>query len=459
MKTTENSARRSPRRASTSSALYLLLALMACAFYMICASSPLRWDDMIYEYVWLDHRPAGLLHPIDLNNRVDNVGEAFVSGCHHYLVMNGRFVVHFITQCFNGFIGKGLFNVVNAWVYALFLILSIRFCCHHTKKSSLFTLHSSLFTLHSSLFIIAGLWLLLPVQWILSFDVVFAINYLWTATICLGFLLLFRRMSESGTSAVWKNALLFLFALLCGNFHEGYSLLLSGALFFYALTHFRRLNGSQWCLIAGMWVGTLTVIGSPGIWGRASGAQADTLQETLVRKLDILRYSKRLYLLLFALAAAYFLMGKEQLKAFLKENQIALMVVPLGFLFLFMLPYYSQRMGFPMELFSVLLLLKLLLQSPARRLLGRPVSMAIAVLLVVHVSLTVYYAQKVGDEYQAMLQEYKQSPTGTAHQQAFVVPKPFRPYILRLGDPAELGIISFIYHKEMHIVNENHTEK
>ena len=58
-----------------------------------------------------------------------------------------------------------------------------------------------------------------------------------------------------------------------------------------------------------------------------------------------------------------------------------------------------------------------------------------------------------------MLQEYKQSPTGTAHQQAFVVPKPFRPYILRLGDPAELGIISFIYHKEMHIVNENHTEK
>ena len=324
-----------------------------------------------------------------------------------------------------------------------------------SEKRTLNAQHSTLNAQHSTLFLIAGLWLLPPVQWIFSFDVVFAINYLWTATACLAFILLFRSMSQKGTSSAWHNALLFLFALICGNLHEGYSLLISGALFFYALMHFRQLNASQWCLICGMWAGTLTVIGSPGIWGRASGASADSLQEALVRKLDILRYSKRLYLLIAALAAAYFMLGKERLKTFVKEHQIELMIVLLGFAFLFMLPYYSQRMGFPMELFSVLLLLKLLLLTPFRKLLGRVSSVIIAVLLLIHVPMTVYYAKKVGNEYQQMLAEYEQSPTGVCHQQDFEVPKPFRPYIYRLGDDAELGIISFVHQKQMTIVPPN----
>ena len=421
---------------------------MGVAFYLICASNPLRWDDLMYQYVWFDHKVPELLHPVDLSNRVDNLQEALYSQFNHYVVMNGRFIVHLITQCFNGFIGKGLFNVINAVVYVLFLWLGIRFCLPQKKAVA----NSSFFILHSSFFILAGLWFLLPVQWILSFDVVFAINYLWTATACMAFVLFFHKMSEKGTSNVWKNVLLFLFALICGNFHEGYSLLISGALFFYVIMHFKKLNASQWCLICGMWVGTLTVIGSPGIWGRASGASADSLQETLVRKLDILRYSKRLYLLIAVLIVGYLMLGKEQLKAFIKENLIELMIVIFGFMFLFMLPYYSQRMGFPMELFSVLLLLKLLLLTPFKKVLSRYSSFIIAILLFIHVPLTVYYAQKVGDEYCAMLAEYEQSPTGTTHQRNCEIPKPFRPYVYRLGDDSELGIISFVHHKKMSIV-------
>jgi hypothetical protein len=54
-----------------------------------------------------------------------------------------------------------------------------------------------------------------------------------------------------------------------------------------------------------------------------------------------------------------------------------------------------------------------------------------------------------------MLAEYEQSPTGVCHQQDFEVPKPFRPYIYRLGDDAELGIISFVHQKQMTIVPPN----
>ena len=76
-----------------------LLLLLGVAFYMMCASNPLRWDDMIYEYVWLDHQDPELLHPIDFSNRVDNFQEAFLSQLNHYVAMNGRFIVHFICLC------------------------------------------------------------------------------------------------------------------------------------------------------------------------------------------------------------------------------------------------------------------------------------------------------------------------------------------------------------------------
>lgn len=81
----------------------------------------------MYEYMWYDYRPVGLLHPINLENRIDNITEAFVSQCNHYVVMNGRFIVHFITQCFCGFVGKDVFNVCNAIVYVFFLFMGVRF--------------------------------------------------------------------------------------------------------------------------------------------------------------------------------------------------------------------------------------------------------------------------------------------------------------------------------------------
>lgn len=420
----------------------LLLVLMGTAFYIMCASNPMRWDDLMYEYVWLDHRPAGLLHPIDLTNHVDNVGEVFESQCNHFLVMNGRFIVHFITQCFCGFIGKGPFNISNALVYMCFLLLSIRFVAVRSLTGVVMT--------------VAGLWLLLPVQWIFSVDVVFPINYLWSATMCLAFLLLFQKYDIPHSSPI-TQFLLLLFGIVCGNFHEGYTLLVSGALFFYSLFHFKQLSKAQWFLIVGLWIGTLTVIASPGIWGRAGAASAESISEMLVRKMDILRYSKRLYLMLAILVAGCLPIwaGRKKVGSFMRENAVVLTIIPLGLAFLFMLPYYSQRMGFPMELFAVLISLKFIAMHPLvvdRRTLTA-VAVTIVLVLAVHVTMTVGYARKVGSEYCAMFEEYQQSPEGKTHFWNLSIPKPFQPYVYRLGVPFEQDQISFTQQKNMIIEN------
>lgn len=411
------------------------LLTIGVGFYMICESNPLRWDDLMYQYVWLDHKQADLLHPIDLSNRVDDFHEAFVSQCNHYKVMNGRFIVHYITQCFCGFIGKGPFNYLNAFIYILFLIMGIYF----TKA----------FSFSRSIFVITGLWLLPPVQWIMSFDVVFPINYLWSATMCIAFLVIFHHFSEKSSTSIWKNASLLILGIICGNFHEGYSLLISGALFFYVITHFKSIKTNQWCLIIGMWIGTLTVIGSPGIWNRAAGASAESIEEAFIRKLDILRYSKRLYILIALMAVSYLWLGKKKLISFIKDNQIEIMVVVLGLLFLFLLPYYSQRMGFPMELFAVLLSLKLLLQYKVNKTMRYITTIIMPILLFTHLFFTIKYARIVGEEYYSMINEYQNSEEGIAHFQSFEIPKLLQPYVYRLGVPFEQGLISFTMDKEM----------
>jgi len=419
-----------------------LLLLMGGAVYLICSCNPLRWDDLMYEYMWYDYRPVGLLHPINLENRIDNITEAFVSQCNHYVVMNGRFIVHFITQCFCGFVGKDVFNVCNAIVYVFFLFMGVRFVDAKIN--------------HQVFFVLTGLWFLPPIQWIFSFDVVFPINYLWTTTACLFFLFLFHNASIHTNQSLWLNLLFLLYGVFCGNFHEGFTLLISGSLFFYVLFHFRELNNSQWCLIVGMWIGTLTVLLSPGIWGRATGVSAVSFEELLSRKLDILIYSKRFYLFLLLLGVSYWVLGKRRMKSFLRNNQLECMIVFLGFIFLFMLPYYSQRMGFPMEIFSVLLTLKLCLLLPVKKLFTRFTSLCLSFILLAHVTMTVYYAKEVGNEYNSMLNEYKKSSEGLAFKQSFKVPKLWRSYVLRLGDESsEVGLISFTNRKEMMIKTSN----
>ncbi len=418
----------------------LLLLLMGIAFFLMCCSNPLRWDDLMYEYVWLDYRPPELLHPIDLSDRVDNLTEAFESQCNHYVVMNGRFIAHFIAQCFCGFVGKGAFNVINAFVYLCFLLLSVRFIGVRSLAGVVLS--------------VAGLWFLLPVQWIFSVDVVFPINYLWSATICLAFLLFFQGLASQVTSSMTK-VLLLLFGIICGNFHEGYSLIISGALFFYVLFHFKKLSSTQWFIVVGLWIGTLTVIASPGIWSRAAGASTESFNELVTRKIDVLRYSKRLFLMLVLLASATLPIwaGSKNVLVFVRENSVTFMIIVLGFAFLFMLPYYSQRMGFPMELFSVLISLKFIANFPlvVRRRSLSSLSAIIVLLLVMHVMMTVNYARQVGDEYEAMLEEYEQSPEGKSHFRNLNIPKTFQPYVYRLGIPFERDQISFTQQKEMRI--------
>lgn len=419
---------------------YILMGILGCCFYLINTASPLRCDDLMYQFFWSDKPHSELLYPIDLNNRIDSFGEAFSSQLNHYMLMNGRFTVHFIVQCFCGFLGKPLFNIINTLIYLAFLYGCL--CLTGIKD------------MKESFVLISLLWLGLPVQYIFSFDIAFAVNYLWTATACVYFLVLFHTCSRSKDKVSHKRlAILFLYGFICGSMHEGFTLPLSGSLFFYVLLHYKQLNTAQIALILGIWTGTLTVVLAPGTLNRGSSSlSGQGLTNWFSMKLNVLYYSKRFLIAVLFFSILSIQRGRIYANRFLRKHAIIIGIIILDLLFVLAVPHYSQRMEFPLEWLSTLLIAEMLFTTQLWRKYRRHLSYILLCLTVFHAPMTVYYAQLVGREYQDMLTEYQQHPHGKTRFRDIAIPKPFMPYIQRIGE-VEQSLISFTMKKEMIIEN------
>lgn len=418
--------------------LYFIILFVGVAFYMMNSYEPLRCDDLIYQYYWLNERTIELQEPVDLSNRIDDFLEAFNSQKNHYVVMNGRFVVHFIVSCFCGFLGRPLFSVLNAIIYVLFFVGCVKLLNFNSIANSTTA--------------IAIIWLGLPIQYILWYSVAFAVNYLWVSTAFIYFFILLKSILKfDSCKSLYSFVGLFLFGLVFGAMHEGFSLPLSCAIFCFIVINRNMVNRKLLFLALGLWIGTAFVVLAPGTIGRGSGSLSGVnVGDFIFMKLDVLRYSKRLYLLLLLLIVCFFL-NKNRCCSFVKQNQVAILFIVIDFCFVLAIPHYSQRIEFPLELLSLLLSIDLVLNSKFINKYKMYLCIFSIMLLFAHVPQTVYYAKMTSKEYLKMMNMYLLSPNGTTHYDDIVIPKLFSSYVHRLEDGVERNFISFVYKKEMHL--------
>lgn len=417
---------------------YFIMLLVGVAFYMMNSYEPLRCDDLIYQYYWLNERTIELQEPIDLNNRIDDFFEAYNSQKNHYVVMNGRFVVHLIVSCFCGFLGRPLFSALNAIVYILFLAGCIKLL--------------NFDSIINSTTAIAIIWLGLPIQYILWYSVAFAVNYLWVSTAFIYFFILLKStLKDDSSKSLFSIVGSFLFGLVFGAMHEGFSLPLSCALFCFIVINRKIINRNLLLLAFGLWIGTSFVVFAPGTIGRGSGSLSSiNVGDFIFLKLDVLRYSKRMYLLGLLIIVCFFL-NRNRFGCFVKQNQVALLFIIFDFCFVLAIPHYSQRIEFPLELLSLLLSINLVLNSNYINKFKLYMCTFLILILFAHVPQTVYYANITSKEYTEMMNTYISSPDGVTHYDDIFIPRLFRSYVHRLEDGVERNFISFVYKKEMHI--------
>ena len=218
---------------------YWGLLLVACvAFWRMNVLTPFKEDDMEFYLVGQGTLLDVLRYWRD-----------------HYLTTNGR-ISDAVGVIFCGFLGKAAFDVCNTLVFALMThMLSIL----STGRRSIMVVAMFLAYVGCSY----------PVPGETMLMVNGTCNYMWAITASLLLVYYLLRSKDTRLSPL-KGILLFLCALIAGNFNEATSFGFLGGMCLYYAFNRKRLSPVVMVALAGYLVGVLLIVASPAAWNRAA---------------------------------------------------------------------------------------------------------------------------------------------------------------------------------------------
>ena len=373
---------------------------LGLAFYTLMRFSPFFSDDWNYYLIFGTDQPITTLRDI------------FVSQYNHYLLNNGRFVPHFFVQLFDGLLGKGLFNIVNTAVFLLFLVLLLRL--GRRTEWRLLPVAQALLLLLMPGFNNAFLWLS------------GSFNYLWSAVL----LLLFYRLLTRDSFKACYSPLLFLFGVVCGWTNEALVVgFVAGCLCHYFFHH-KELTSHRAVLLGGLVTGALFLTLAPGSLHRfmkgkegafSLAGAAHQLFSSLIA-MDNLRILPLLLLLLLV-----FVVFKILPKGFFPDNLLWVVAVVTSFVFVLFSGHQAAHSRFGIELFSLVLILRLLEQVTLPRSLTVICGLAVCVVL----AQTLYYSRLNYREYKQCVAQIESTETGIIETNEVLCPAFFDRLILR----------------------------
>ena len=309
----------------------IFLIAVAVIMYLLNVFTPLFCDDWHYVFIWGTH------------TRIQSMNDIIISQWEHYFDYNGRTPVHCVVQLFDGLLGKDVFNIFNAIVFVVFLYFISLLTTN--KKEHYFKILSVSFMLmflFMSGFKHEFLWLS------------GSVNYLWSATLILSFLLLLNKQSDARR---WTNILLFFYSILCGWSHEGLTIPLAASLFFFFVSHRRLISPRIAAMLAGFFLGTSFLVFSPASIGRFLSRNAESID--VVSRLINMRNVGLFYILMILLVAK--ISSKQvRLVDWLRKNSFLILADIIAFIFVALTGVQTDHSRFSIELFSLLLILRLL---------------------------------------------------------------------------------------------------
>lgn len=315
---------------------YIILGAFLCMvmfiIYTLCFFTPMASDDWNYVFIY------------GTQTRIATLADVFKSQYIHYFECNGRTICHILVQIVDSFLGKGVFNVLNTLMFVLFLYA---IAINITKERSH---HYKVVT--ASLFF---LFLLMPgfnygVLWMSG-----SFNYLWVATA----LLFFHDILLNHTYSHRAYILLFFFGLICGWSNEAFVIGLGGAYFLYFIVNRKELTTQRVVMLAGFFIGALFLVISPGSMSKAQGSWNSNVFFILfnsVLSLDNLR----LLPLLFIVVLTLVVMRRLDIKLWLRRESILVMATLLSLVFVIFTAYSSDHSRWGIELFAMMLILRLI---------------------------------------------------------------------------------------------------
>ena len=225
---------------------------------------------------------------------------------------------------------------------------------------------------------------------------------------------------------------------------------ISGALFIIYCVQYnkRKPKSPEIALVAGFWLGTLLLCLSPAARGRAS-FDHPSIWETFLLIIGELR---AFYVLLFLLIYTFFREKRNNnnhtLRKFFYDDQLYFYVILIELVFSLVIGFRNVRQLFGIELFSVVILIKLISeQTSFNAVWCRSVSIVAASAIVLHMAFVIPCAKRSHAQFQDIVTTYLHSEDGVVSFKYEEFPCWVDSYVWRFGGYAgwEAFCISVYY--------------
>lgn len=325
---------------------YIFIAVVFFAFYLLNRFSVLIGDDYWYCFYGLDSDGTKLF--------VNSIGDALRGQIYAYTTHNGRIIVHTLTSYFCGVLGMNIFKIFNSIVFILMFYGVLKLSRKYIG-----------YKIWDKYLIIFMLFVLMPYPGQIFWgSIAMSINYLWTSCAVIYFLIFYEYIKEYKIEySLFRNIVVFIISVLIGSLQESFTIGISGALFLYYCFHYKEFKGTISFFITGLWIGTAIVTFAPGNFVRLENVNDSGNVSGIISAFsNFARLFTDTKLMIIAIVLSIILRVKDRLQfyKFYKENFIYIWsIIFNGFLVL--VSYSGERQLTSIELFSLILTLKLLL--------------------------------------------------------------------------------------------------
>lgn len=381
----------------------LILLLFFLAFYWQDRYAIAYVDDYPYAFMVTEQATNYLSVVDDGAERVPvtSLADAVVSQSRDYFKSNGRFVIHTLVQFFCGTMSIERFALFNSVVFALFTLLFLRLA---GWRKGLFEL----------LALLSVIWLLMPHKGLVFFgNISNTVNYLWTGTATLLFLLLYERLPQRAVSPLLLAAAA-LFSVVTGSLQESFSICISGALVLMLLARRHELNRTQVILTAAYVVGAMVCVLSPANFNRVESNGGIGFNYHVLMGL----LASPPFLLVVAAAVVLWVKGLWRQACQRHLFYVAAIVIDLAFMCA--IAYNGRHQLTVLNVLCLLLLIRLGRDyGIARMAWARYAALAIIIVSVLSYLPILHVRKTYHDTFQALVEQVRQSTDGTAYTHDF----------------------------------------
>lgn len=307
-------------------------------------------------------------------NPVTSLGDAINSQKVAYVEYNGRFIIHTLSQWFNGTKSTGFVALFNSVFWAILLACFVLLSYGRERLS-----------VSRLVIAFAVLWLLMPNALVMMTGAITAAaDYLWTGAANLFILLLFSKICHRERALPLLSTIgVAVVALVVGAMQESFSIGIAAGLVVYALLHRKRLSRAAWVLIAFYIIGTLLITLAP-----ANFKRSDSLGHFIrwYVFIDLLRVPVVSLTLLFTVITLFLRPGVV-IDVF-KRNTVILIAILVNLAFAVLIAYTG-----PWQLTCISLLCAILLLQMGSQLITGRKTLAVIASVAAIATLAVYSVQ------------------------------------------------------------------